>query len=122
MKTKEGVDFNDLENMHPAAIFLLTQCDLICKHRNGFELIVTSLISDHPWRPPHSDGRAFDIGTSNMTELHIKRLVKKLNEKFARFGAIGIESGLRVTAIDEGDHIHVQVCEDAPLVDVLFLI
>jgi hypothetical protein len=121
---KKGVKANEVGQLHPSLFHILSQINLYC-YSYGIPLTITSLKSDRDkikeQSQTHDQGRAFDIRTSSIPPLHRARLVSKLNRAYKNMGAIGSKSGASVVALDENDHIHIQVRPNAPIADLMDL-
>jgi len=124
MITKEGVSLNDLADMCPAIIYIISQC-LLYAECYDFKLVFTSFISDRAEvdnkSESHSTGRAFDVRIWNIPELHRFRLCKRLNEVFKNIGAITL-SGKTIVAVLKEDHMHIQVRTSAEIAQYALLL
>lgn len=121
---KRGVKANELGQLHPSLFYILAQINLYC-YSYAIPLTITSLKSDRDKikaaSQTHEQGRAFDIRTSSIPPLHRARLVSKLNRTYKNIGAVSSKTGVVVTALDEKDHIHIQVRFNAPMADLMDL-
>lgn len=118
---KEGVDCKEVFILEPALFLILTNVMLYCR-MHSLPCVITSLVSGREGieetSHTHEEGRAFDLRSEGISDVHIQRIVFHVNQSFEKIGAISKETGKSVAAYAKphgtGPHIHFQVRPNAP--------
>lgn len=119
-ETKEDINLEDLKEMDPALLILLTRTFLFCSEFN-LPCRITSIKSDRKniksSSKTHEQGRAIDISTKGWTEHLIHSFLYRMNRDYAEIAAISA-SDLKPRAaiyhdVGYGSHIHLQVRPNA---------
>lgn len=108
IKFKEGVDIHDLELTAPMLLVIIGEAAHFyhcCKK----EFVITSLNDGKHKSDTHYEGRGCDIRVWGVTEFERERLCHMLNKKYAMEYGTGPEGAIPKVAINEKDHIHLQV-------------
>lgn len=112
---KNGVNIEDFYAVNPYLFKIFTSFLIYCTE-NRLPCVITSIREEARGRVTntHASGRAFDASSRGWSELHIHRLIKKINEEYKSIGAISKsdgESRAVVYHMVEGNafHFHFQV-------------
>jgi len=121
IKLKDGVDANDLLDIHDNLWFMIMVVSKHLETINNFynrlymkemEFVITSLKSDrgavNNVSNTHEEGRSFDLRTRDWTMAQIKEIVDWANVEFKDIAAV-THSGVKLCALFHNNHIHFQV-------------
>jgi len=117
---KPEVCLNDLMEINPILGIIFFYFIGYARNHN-LPVKVTSIIDNHPRKTStHIEGRAIDISARGWSDLHISRIVYKINSTYRDYGTGPVNKIKQAIVFHDagsGKHFHLQVNKLATLED-----